>query len=157
MFNNCSNLIQLDMSNFDTSKANNTTNMFNGAENLIVIGMIYCSLNTVNTLSSLLPTTTAKQVYVEDVKASECTEVSNITFIDYISNSYIITPPVTLTPGDKILWDDSLQRYIIKRLDGSRIETIISSKYKIDLYIPYTMVYADNVTSISININRKET
>ena len=129
--------------------------MFNGAENLIIIGMIYCSLDTVNTLSSLLPTTTAKQVYVEDVKSFECTEVSNITFIDYISNSYTITPPVALTLEDEILWDDSLQRYIIKRLDGSIVETDISSKFKIDLYAPYTMIYADNVTSISININRK--
>ena len=156
MFCNCSQLTQLDLSNFDTSKVTNMNYMFDYCDNLIAIGMIYCNLKTINTLSSKLSTGKAKQVYVHDVNSSECTEVSNITFIDYISDSNVITLPVTLVSGDEILWDDSSQRYIIKRSDGTTIQTDITSKFKIDLYTPYTMIYTNNVTSISVNIFRKE-
>ena len=156
MFYNCTQLTQLDLSNFDTSKVTNMNYMFYYCDNLIAIGMIYCNLKTINTLSSKLSTGKAKQVYVHDVNSSECTEVSNITFIDYISDSNVITLPVTLVSGDEILWDDSSQRYIIKRSDGTTIQTDITSKFKIDLYTPYTMIYTNNVTSISVNIFRKE-
>lgn len=152
MFYGCSSLTQLDLSNFNTSSVTDISYMFYNCSALVNIGMIYCSLGTINKLSSSLPTTKAKQVYVHDVNSSECTEVSNITFIDYISDSNVITLPVTLVSGDEILWDDSSQRYIIKRSDGTTIQTDITSKFKIDLYTPYTMIYTDNVTSISVNI-----
>lgn len=156
MFNNCSQLIQIDVSNWNTSNVINTDNVFTWANNLIHIGMVYCDLDTINKLSNLLPTTKAKQVYVHDVSSSECTEVNNITFIDYISDSESITLPIILSPNDEVLWDDSSQRYIIKCFNGTTIQTDITSKFKIDLYTPYTMICGDNVTSISVNINRKE-
>jgi hypothetical protein len=138
------------------SRVTNMSNMFKDCGNLIAIGMIYCSLSTINALSSLLPTTNAKQVYVQDVSSSECAKVNNITFIDYNGDSEIITLPRTLLPGDELLWDDYSQRYIVKCSDGTVIQTDISSKFKIDLYTPYTMIYSDNTTSISVNINRRE-
>lgn len=159
MFDQCYKLYRLDVSNWDTSKANKS-NMFSNCGHLTQIGMVYCSLSTINelldTANTSLPTNRAKRVYVHDVSSSECPKVSGVTFIDYISDSEIITLPRTLLNGDVILWDDSSRRYTIKCSDGTIIQTDITSKFKIDLYTPYTMIYADNATSISVNISRKE-
>jgi surface protein len=47
MFSNCSNLTQLDVSNFNTSKVTDMDYMFNNTSKLVNIGMIYCNENTV--------------------------------------------------------------------------------------------------------------
>lgn len=159
MFDQCYKLYRLDISNWDTSNVTIKNQMFSNCGRLTQIGMVYCSLNTINTLLDIsgtsLPTGRAKKVYVHDVSSSECPTVNSITFIDYIGDREIIKLPRTLLNGDQILWDAS-RRYIIKCSDGTIIETDITSKFKIDLYTPYTMIYADNATSISVNISRKE-
>lgn len=159
MFDQCYKLYQLDVSNWDTSNTN-TYQMFSNCGQITHMGMVYCNLSTINklldTAKTSLPTSRAKKVYVHDVSSSECPKVSGVTFIDYISDSEIITLPRTLLNGDVIFWDDSSRRYTIICSDETIIQTDITSKFKIDLYTPYTTIYADNATTIGVNIKRKE-
>ena len=153
MFRSCSQLTQLDVSNFDTSKVTSMSNMFSNCNNLINIGMIYCSLGTINKLSSLLPTTKAKQVYVQDVNSSECTAVSNVTFIDYKACNQIIQIPIQLVGGAELYWDEELKVYCIKDFSNNIIQTDITNPITLNTYNPYYKISIDGNEPINIKAN----
>lgn len=58
MFNGCSKLTQLDLSNWDTSNVTNMTSMFNDCTNLTSISMNNSDYNSVNKVIAVLPTRT---------------------------------------------------------------------------------------------------
>ena len=153
MFRSCSQLTQLDVSNFDTSKVTSMGYMFRNCNNLINIGMIYCSLGTINKLSSLLPTTKAKQVYVQDVNSSECTAVSNVTFIDYKACNQIIQIPIQLVGGAELYWDEELKVYCIKDFSNNIIQTDITNPITLNTYNPYYKISIDGNEPINIKAN----
>lgn len=128
-------------------------NMFKNCGNLIAIGMIYCSLGTINKLSSLLPTTKAKQVYVQDVNSSECTAVSNVTFIDYKACNQIIQIPIQLVGDAELYWDEELKVYCIKDFSNNIIQTDITNPITLNTYNPYYKISIDGNEPINIKAN----
>ena len=102
MFCNCQKLISLDVSNFDTSNVTNMQNIFNNTPKLSDIGMLYCTPSTINTISSVLPTTHTQTIWVQDAKPSEYTVVSGVEFKEYKENSVMINLSSPLLQGDRI-------------------------------------------------------
>jgi surface protein len=137
MFNNCNNLNQLDLSNFNTSKVSNMEGMFYNCTNLtqldisnfnfiktpsvismlsntpndMNIAMLYCPYDTVNSLNIKI-TSTKKTIWVKDTEASSYTKNENVTIKDYKEISSIINLTSPLYEGDKIVVkDDKLCHY----------------------------------------------
>jgi surface protein len=112
MFYNCNNLTQLDVSNFNTSKVTTMENMFNYCNNLLNIGMLYCTHNTINTIASVLPNNVNRTIYYLDEDINFLNIYDYIEYKEYKESSYTLQLNSPLYEGDKIVVkDDKLCHY----------------------------------------------
>ena len=149
MFQNCSQLTQLDVSSWDTKNVTSMGSMFYTCSKLNHIGMLYCDNNTVNTIVNALPTVSGltRTIYIQDTKSDIYTPRDSIIFYDYTDSRAIITLPQPLNNGDMLIWDDSLMKYILKKSDSSVIEIDANVKYVLDVFRPYYRIQTDEKES----------
>ena len=100
MFNGCSSLTSLDLSNFDTSKVKNMSRMFSGCSSLtsldvsnfdtsIVTDMVYMFYNCTSLTSLLLGPNFFKSLVVTNTDISYCSKWTNETVVtSLVTNSY---------------------------------------------------------------------
>ena len=93
IFNGCRNLQVLDLSNFNTDIVTDTTRVFNNCTALKDIGLVYCNVSTVNTLSSLVPTNVECNVYYYDADETQLIKPDNVNYVKYVFPTNIQLPP----------------------------------------------------------------
>lgn len=143
-FGNCTSLSLLDISNFHII-GTKTSKMFQSADKLEIIGMLYCDKDTCEKVRSLLSNieNLQRNIYVYDTNASRYTSDIYVLFKKYNKQVIEIRLPQQLKVNDKLYWDESKNRYCINS-DGQIIETNITNKIPIRLHNPYTKITTSN-------------
>ena len=80
LFNNCTSIQRLDISNFKINSSANFEDAFKKMENLADIGMIYCDQSTINKVASLLPTDHNITIWVESDDILQYDQYDHITY-----------------------------------------------------------------------------
>ena len=79
MFYNCRSLTLLDVSGWDTSNVTSTNNMFINVTNAD-LGLLDCSLDTVNTIASAIANNTGINIWVYEEDLTQYNQYENVTY-----------------------------------------------------------------------------
>jgi hypothetical protein len=182
MFNGCTNLEYLDISNFRGAgdMLYNATDVFrnlghDSVGGVINIGMLYmdtetCVLYAEKLGKEVSDTVGQINIYVQDADPNECdrlfyddTQPSNkrIKFIPYVREEKTLELPASLVAGHKLYWDSNLRSYFVTPNDSAGYKySDIHEKIKIETYPGAMFVnfnpYVNNKIDATIQVSMKE-
>lgn len=119
MFQLCTKLTTLDISNLRISNTNNNANMFNYANNLTYIGMVYCDASSISLVGERLLAGNATKNRIIYIPKSEKDSCQDSDYISHIASSVDIKISDSLNKVgdyiDRLYWDETSSSYKINR------------------------------------------
>lgn len=119
MFNLCTKLTTLDISNLRISNTSNNGNMFDYTNSLTYIGMVYCDASSISLVGERLLSGNATKNRIIYIPESEKDSCQDSDYISHIASSVDIKISDSLNKVgdyvDRLYWDETTSSYMIDR------------------------------------------